>query len=45
MSTVEDLLYKKIPSLSRNGGQLYSTIKTPKPLQIEMCVIFPALAL
>ena len=45
MSTKEDLLYKEIPSLLRNGCQLYTTIKISKPSQIKVRVIFLTLAL
>ena len=31
MGTEEDILYKEIPFPSRNGGQLYTTIKTQIP--------------
>ena len=41
MSIEEDLLYKEIPSPTRNGGQLYITIKTPNPSQTKVRVIFP----
>ena len=37
----EDLPYKKRPFPSRNEGQLYAIIKTPKPSQIKVRIIYP----
>ena len=42
MSTEEDLLYKEIPSPSRNESQLYTIIKTPNPSQTKVRIIFPS---
>ena len=33
---------KEIPSLSRNGGQLYATIKTQNPSQTKIRIAFPS---
>ena len=41
----EDLPYKKRPSSPRNECHIYTTIKTLKPSQIKVRVIFPTLAL
>ena len=37
----EDLPYMERPSLPRNECQLYTTIKTPKPSQIKVRIIYP----
>ena len=42
MGIEEDLLYKEIPSPSRNEGYLYATIKTPNPSQTKIRIIFPS---
>ena len=36
----EDLPYKEKPSSPRNGCQLYATIKTPKPSQIKVRIMY-----
>ena len=38
----EDLPYKERFSTPRNEGQLYTTIKTPKPSQIKVRIIHPS---
>ena len=38
----EDLPYKEIPFPPRNGCQLYATIKTPKPSEIKIRIIYPS---
>ena len=37
----EDLPYKERPFLPRNECQFYATIKTPKPSQIKVRIIYP----
>ena len=41
MRVNEDLLYKEIPSLLRNGCQLYVAIKISKPSQTKIRIIHP----
>ena len=38
----KNLSYKERPSPPKNEGQLYTTIKTSKPSQIKVRVIFPS---
>ena len=38
----KDLPYKERSSLLRNKGQLYTTIKTSKPSQIKVRIIYPS---
>ena len=38
----EDLSYKERPSPPRNDCQLYATIKTPKPSQTKVRIIYPS---
>ena len=38
----EDLPYKKRPSSPRNECQLYAIIKTPKPSQTKVHIIYPS---
>ena len=37
----KDLPYKERPFPSRKEGQLYAIIKTPKPSQIKVHIIYP----
>ena len=38
----EDLPYKERPSMQMNRCQLYATIKTQKPSQTKVRIIFPS---